>query len=301
MKQKIVNSIQSEAKKEMSRWNFKEMAKEFPPDTSLKRKIFIIIFGTDTRAGKLFDEALIFVILLSVIIIILETMHVIQAHSTPFVILEYIITVIFTVEYALRIYSSPHPWRYIFSFFGIIDLISTLPTYLGFFLQSFRYMLILRSFRIIRVFKVFRLFSFLNEGNMLLMSIKESARKIIVYFIFLVIMVISIGTIMYMVESTQPNSQFTDIPTGIYWAIVTMTTVGYGDITPVTHIGRIFSGVVMLLGYTILAVPTGIISVSMMNNRYRYRHDTRRCPRCHYYTHDSEAIYCKRCGEKLTK
>ena len=156
-------------------------------------------------------------------------------------ILEYVFTAFFTFEYLVRIYCSPKPKKYIFSFFGIVDLLATLPLYLGFLFTSARYLLIIRTFRLIRVFRVFKLFNFLEEGNLLLVSLRLSSRKIFVFFFFVLILVTSIGTIMFMVEGTQPDTQFNNIPNCIYWAIVTMTTVGYGDITPVTPVGRFIS------------------------------------------------------------
>lgn len=191
----------------------------------LKKKLNIIIFGTDTRAGKLYDVILIAIILLSIITITMET---IPGLSKPlfivFRVLEYIFTFYFTLDYVLRVYCSPKPLKYIFSFFGIIDLISTLPLYIGFFLSGARYFTILRAFRLMRVFRIFKLFHFLSEGKYLLNSIAASGRKIIVFFLFLLILVVSIGTIMYIIEGGNPKSGFVSIPTSIYWAIVTMTS-----------------------------------------------------------------------------
>lgn len=203
----------------------------------------------------------------------------------------------FTFEYLVRIYCSPKPRKYIFSFFGIVDLLATLPLYLGFIFTSARYLLIIRTFRLIRVFRVFKLFNFLEEGNLLLVSLRLSSRKIFVFFFFVLILVTSIGTIMFMVEGTQPNTQFNNIPNCIYWAIVTMTTVGYGDITPVTPVGRFISACVMLIGYTIIAVPTGIVSATMIKE-HRRRSELR-CPHCFRTGHEEEAKYCKYCGGKL--
>lgn len=266
----------------------------------LKRKLYTIIFESDTPAGKLFDVCLIWFILFSIIVVMLESIQSLSyKYGTLFKVSEYIITAAFTVEYIARIYCSPKPKKYIFSFFGIIDLLSTLPVYLGFIFTGARYLLVIRAFRIIRIFRIYRLFGFLNEGQILLQSLKESFRKIIVFFLFVVILVISIGTIMYMVESRQPGTQFSNIPNSIYWAVVTMTTVGYGDITPVTAFGRFLSAIVMLIGYTIIAVPTGIVSASMI--RQYHKRDKHECPHCHMTGHDSDAVYCKRCGEKLHK
>ena len=160
-----------------------------------------------------------------------------------------------------------------------------------------RYLLIIRAFRLIRVFRVFKLFNFLNEGERLLTALRESSKKIAVFFLFVVILVTSIGTLMYMIEGTLPNSQFNNIPNSIYWAIVTMTTVGYGDITPVTGLGKFLSACVMLIGYTIIAVPTGIVSASMMKE-YKRRRD-KECPNCHRSGHEDNAQFCKYCGHDL--
>ena len=211
----------------------KERIHRFLHDEKLKRKLYVIIFESDTPAGKLFDVILIGCILVSVLLVIIESLKGLPSFlTTPFVIMEYLFTAFFTFEYLTRIYCSPRPRKYIFSFFGIVDLLATLPLYIGLLFPGARYLLIIRAFRLIRVFRVFKLFNFLNEGERLLTALRESS-KMIAVFLFVVILVTSIGTLMYLIEGTQPNSQFNNIPNSIYWAIVTMTTVGYGDITPV--------------------------------------------------------------------
>ena len=264
----------------------------------LKHKLYVIIFESDTPAGKAFDVTLIICILLSILLAIIESLQGLPSWlSTPFIVLEYLFTVFFTFEYVPRIYCSPNPRKYIFSFFGIVDLLATLPLYLAFFLPGARYLLIIRAFRIIRVFRIFKLFNFWLEGERLLTSLRESSKKIAVFFLFVVILVVAIGTLMYMIEGTQPNTQFNNIPNSIYWAIVTMTTVGYGDITPATALGKFLSACVMLIGYTIIAVPTGIVSASMMKE-YKKLKDLQ-CPNCHKTGHEENATYCKYCGHKL--
>lgn len=220
--------------------------------------------------------------------------------SSFLVIWEYIFTGFFTVEYIARIYCSPNPRKYITSFFGIIDLLSTMPFYLGLFFSASRYLMVLRTFRLIRVFRVFKLFSFLEEGDKLLKSLKLSFPKIMVFFLFVVIMVISLGTMMYMVEGSQPGTPFTDVPTSIYWAVVTMTTVGYGDIVPVTFIGRILSAIVMLLGYTIIAVPTGIVSAQFSRDNLHGDSGEKKakCKECGS-TLPENAHYCPFCGNEI--
>jgi voltage-gated potassium channel len=265
-------------------------------NTALKQKLYEIIFESDTWAGKTFDVVLIVCILLSVLITIFDSLIHVPWLEATLVVLEYLFTLFFTVEYLTRLYCSPAPRAYALSFFGLVDLLSILPMYMGFLFSSARFLIILRSFRLIRVFRIFKLFDFLAEGHALLEALKQSFNKIFVFFLFVVIMVVCIGTLMFMVEGRQPGTQFTDIPTGIYWAIVTMTTVGYGDITPVTSLGRFLSAVVMLLGYTIIAVPTGIVSASMIQEA---RTTQKTCPNCGCSGHDITARYCRKCGSKL--
>ena len=244
----------------------------------LKQKLYEIIFGSDTPAGKSFDILLMVCIVVSIFITIFDSMFTNRWVVASLVVLEYVLTLFFTFEYLARLYCSPRPMKYALSFFGIIDLISILPMYLGWLLPGARFVIVLRSIRLIRVFRVFKLFSFLDEGYRLMESLRMSLKKISVFFLFVLILVICLGTVMYMVESGHPESPFTDIPTSIYWAIVTMTTVGYGDVTPVTMAGRLFASIVMLLGYTIIAVPTGIVSSEMVKQSQlppheKYEHD----------------------------
>ena len=251
----------------------RERVDAFLHDEKLKKKLYIIIFESDTPMGKLFDTCLIGFIIASVLVVVLESIRSFSYHYTLGLrILEYVFTAFFTFEYLVRIYCSPKPKKYIFSFFGIVDLLSTLPVYLSFFFAGTRYLLVIRALRI-------------------------SAPKIFVFFFFVLILVTSIGTIMYMIEGNQPGTQFNNIPNSIYWAIVTMTTVGYGDITPVTPVGRFLSAIVMLIGYTIIAVPTGIVSATMVGEQRKK--NRMECPHCHRTGHEEEAEYCKYCGSKL--
>ncbi len=265
-----------------------------------KPRLWKIIFEAETPAGKAFDIAVIVAIVLSLIVAFVETVpSVAGPFKTVLTVMEYVLTFFFTIEYVLRIYCSPKPRDYMLSFFGIVDLLATLPLYLSFIpmLSSARYMFILRAFRLIRIFRVLKLFAFINEGYLLLQSLKMSLTKIAVYFLFVLILVTIIGTLMYMVEGQQPGTSFTDIPTSIYWAIVTLTTVGYGDITPTTGVGQFLSSLVMILGYTIIAVPTGIVSATMIDETKK-KGKNGRCPRCNEKT-DLKANYCKNCGERL--
>lgn len=258
--------------------SIKQRWQQFMANKPLQHKLYEIIFGSDTPMGRMFDIVLMVCIVLSILITIFDSLFTNPWITGSLVGLEIVLNLFFTFEYLARLYCSPRPKDYAFSFFGIVDLISISPMYLAWMLPGARFVIVLRSIRLIRVFRIFKLFSFLDEGYKLMESLKQSFKKIFVFFLFVLIMVICLGTIMYMVEGNQPGTQFTDIPTSIYWSIVTMTTVGYGDITPVTSLGRFFAGIVMLLGYTIVAVPTGIVSSEMVRQAQspeeRYRKDS---------------------------
>ena len=262
-----------------------------------KEKLNEVIFGFDTPAGKAYDIVLLVVIFVSVVLAIWEsTPRPGPTTKTVLTVSEYVITALFSIEYAVRIYSSPNPKKYIFSFFGVVDLLSTLPLYLSLLLPGARYLVIIRAFRLTRVFRIFRLFTFINEGIIFIQSLKRSLSKILVYLLFVLILVTIIGTIEYVIEHDE-GSGFTDLPTSIYWAIVTMTTVGYGDITPVTTVGRMLSALVMVLGYTIIAVPTGIVSATVIDET-RKRVKNGECPRCRGKV-EPGFKYCPHCAEKL--
>lgn len=266
----------------------------------MKKKLYTIIFESDTPLGKLFDVSLLVVIVLSVVVAFVESMAAVPAAwKRVFTVSEYFFTLIFTLEYLLRLYCAPSRRRYALSAFGIIDLISTLPLYIGWIVGPARYLVVVRAFRLMRVFRVFKLFAFLKEGDNILRSLMLSARRIMVFFLFVVVMVIALGTLMYMVEGTQPDTQFTDIPASVYWAVVTMTTVGYGDIAPVTPAGRFLSALIMLLGYTIMAVPTGIISAQFVADAHRrqQRKPQRRCTECGCPLPEG-AKFCPYCGNE---
>lgn len=278
--------------------------REFRNNKPLKQKLYEIIFESETPAGKAFDVALIACIVLSILLVVVESFEGVSGKfSLALQALEYLFTFFFTVEYLLRLYCSPNPRHYALSFFGIIDLLATLPLYISWIFGPARYLMIVRVFRLIRVFRVFKLFNFLNEGNLLLRSLYASSRKIAVFFLFVIIMVISLGTLMYMVEGEEPGTDFNNIPNSIYWACVTLTTVGYGDIAPVTGLGRFLSSIVMLLGYTIIAVPTGIFSASMVEMARKENglneNDKRGCPQCGKHHHEKDAIFCNHCGAML--
>ena len=264
---------------------------------ALREKLRVIIFQSDTPLGKAFDIALLCCIVASILIVILESLQGMPPKAKlVFTVLEYVFTFFFTLEYLCRLYCSNKPRDYALSFFGIVDLLSTLPLYIGWIFGPVRYLMVVRTFRLIRVFRVFKLFSFLQEGDLLMRSLIISAPKIGVFFLFMVIMVISMGTLMYIVEGSIPNTPFTDIPTSIYWAVVTMTTVGYGDIAPATFLGRVLSAIVMLMGYTIMAVPTGIVSAQMVHD-HKTKRKEKFCPECGSPL-PFDAHFCPFCGLK---
>lgn len=266
---------------------------------TLKRKLYVIIFESNTPLGKAFDIALLWAIVLSILLVIVESMKGLPVVAKEvFTVLEYVFTFFFTLEWLCRLYCAQNRWKYVFSFFGIIDLLATLPLYLGWFFRSARYLMVMRTFRLVRVFRVFKLFSFLEEGDILLRSLRMSFPKIMVFFLFVVVMVISLGTLMYMVEGAVPASPYTDIPTSIYWAVVTMTTVGYGDIAPITPVGRFLSAIVMLLGYTIMAVPTGIVSAQMIHDHQDSKSARKaKCAECGCPL-PKNANFCPHCGHE---
>ncbi len=266
-----------------------------PERTKWKRQLFRIIFKSDTRLGKAFDLALLVLILLSTSIVMMESVSVFDAklHSL-FVFLEIVITIFFTIEYVLRIVTVRNKKSYIFSFFGIIDFLAILPFYLSLFFPITKYFLILRMLRMLRVFRILNLLDFMNDGYLIVRALKNSSRKIYIFLLFLVIYCVIVGSLMFMVEGHREG--FESIPQSIYWAVVTITTVGYGDVSPVTPFGKFLSILLMLSGYSIIAVPTGIVTAEMRNKRQNLE---KICGRCGNDDVDDDARYCKICGEKL--
>lgn len=269
---------------------------------AIRHRIHEIIFEADTPAGKAFDVGLLIAIIFSVLVVMLESVPQYgQTYAGVFNVLEWGITVLFTLEYALRIYSIRRPWKYIFSFYGLVDLLSILPTYLSLFIPASQYLITIRALRLLRVFRILKLTQYLTESAMLMEALRASRRKIIIFLGTVITIVCIIGTSMYLIES-GPDSKFDSIPKSMYWAIVTITTVGYGDIAPTTALGQFLSAVLMIIGYAILAVPTGIVSVEMANVDARMRKKaftTTSCHHCSAEGHDADALYCKYCGEKL--
>lgn len=265
---------------------------------TLKERLREMIFDDDSPAGRRFDIVLTVAIAISLIILFVESVPSLPPWlKTTLGWLEVLLTVLFTAEYIARLYCADSRRGYALSGWGIIDLLAVLPPYLTFFFPGAHYMLMLRSIRFIRIFRIFRLFVFLNEGELLLQAIGRSIHKILVYFLFVLVLVICLGTLMFIIESGQPNSEFRDIGTSIYWAITTLSTVGYGDITPVTIPGRFLSSFIMLLGYTLIAVPGGIVTASFINTTNEPVRNNR-CPRCDAKVRKTDK-FCSQCGEKL--
>lgn len=265
-----------------------------------KEKIHEIIFEADTPMGKTFDVVLLISILTSLLVVILESVNSISTqYSTYFFWAEWFFTILFTIEYFLRIYCVYRPTKYIFSFYGIIDFLAILPAYLSLVISGSHYFTVIRGLRLIRVFRIFKLGHFMNEGESIILALKASRAKILVFLTFISLATVIIGALMYMVEGGE-NSSFSSIPRGIYWAIVTLTTVGYGDITPVTAFGQMLSALVMILGYAVIAVPTGIVSAEMVKGvSTQDDNNTQSCRYCGREGHDDDAVYCKFCGEAL--
>ena len=267
----------------------------------IKNRLHDLIFGTHTRSGKIFDIMLIITIFISIVVVILDSVPEFRASSHDlFYDIEWVITIIFSAEYILRIWVSRKPLKYVFSFYGIIDLLATIPSYLGIIFTGGSSLIILRSLRLLRIFRVFKLSRYTSAGFILRRSLNASKAKIGVFLTVVFTVVIVIGTIMYLVEGEQ--SGFTSIPKGIYWTIVTITTVGYGDIAPVTGFGQFIASLTMLTGYAIIAVPTGIVTaeITQQNRLFKEQgHKIRTCPGCSHDSHDDDADYCKHCGAKL--
>lgn len=267
-------------------------------EKKLKAFLYETIFEAETKLGKYFDLGLILTIIASIIVVALDSVNELKIqYNNIFLSLEWYFTIAFTIEYLLRIYSFPNRLRYIFSFYGLIDLISILPTYLALFISGSHSFAVIRAIRLLRVFRVLKLAHFVSQQEVLSHALKESRAKIMVFIIALLPLVAIIGTIMYFVEGSEAG--FTSIPRGMYWAIVTMTTVGYGDIAPQSVFGQFLASVVMMLGYGILAVPTGIVSVHLSHAILKSQSNTETCPSCALEGHARDARFCRQCGASL--
>ncbi|MBK8970181.1 MAG: ion transporter [Hahellaceae bacterium] len=265
---------------------------------TLKQRLFTIIFYADTPAGKAFDVALIVCILGSVLVVMFDSVKAINQAYDPWLSgFEWFFTILFSLEYLTRIYCSPEPRKYIFSFYGIVDLLSIIPTYLSLFVLNVDYLMVIRLFRVMRLFRILRLSKFVSQANLLVYAVRQSRHKITVFMFSVVVLVTIFGSIMYMIEG--PHNGYTSIPRSIYWAIVTMTTVGYGDISPKTDLGQAVAALVMMMGYGILAVPTGIFTAELAN-AMRNNQVERPCSHCGKKQHEESARYCNACGHSLS-
>lgn len=264
---------------------------------SLRHHLYVIIFGTHTKAGRAFDIALIVAIISSLIVLVLESIPSVQTKwETELRYLEYTFTALFTIEYLLRLYCSPKPAAYAKSFYGVVDLLAILPTYLAFFFPSASFMGVIRALRVMRIFRVLKLVRYLQDSNILLRSLLMARRKILIFFSAVAILVTIFGALIFVIEG--PDNGFTSIPKSIYWAIVTITTVGYGDLVPQTDLGKAVASLTMLLGYSILAVPTGIITAEL-NQEMNSHKSLVKCPNCSKAGHEADAMFCKHCGSEL--
>ena len=272
---------------------------------NLKSKLHTIIYEADTPMGKLFDVVLLILILVSVILVMLESVTSIDTHYHDFLYFgEWVITIFFTIEYILRIITVKKASNYIFSFYGIIDFLSTIPLYLSFILAGSNALLAVRALRLLRVFRILKITRYMGEANKLNKALRDSKPKILVFLFAVLILSIIAGTIMYLVEGEQ--SGFVSIPVSVYWCIVTLTTVGFGDIAPVTPLGQFIAAIIMIMGYGIIAVPTGIVSAEYASKKTttlddpEYIHvNTQSCQNCNENNHHDNAEFCHKCGSTL--
>ncbi|VEJ18265.1 ion transporter [Capnocytophaga canimorsus] len=276
----------------------------------LRQQAYVIIYGTNTPLGRLFDIVLLLLIFVSVVMVMLETVKDVDVRYHGFLVfLEWVITIFFTLEYILRIISNKKPFQYIFSFYGIIDLIAILPMYLSFFIPGSKVLTVVRALRLLRVFRILDLVNFTNQANELKLALRMSRTKITVFIYFVLVICILLGSLMYVIENEE--SGFTSIPRSIYWCIVTLTTVGYGDISPATPMGQVVASFVMILGYGIIAVPTGIVTAEYSRVKSKIKSGTYQisnpqstrkvCIHCNEKHHISVAKYCYQCGGMLTE
>jgi len=265
---------------------------------TLKDQMYTLIFTNETAAGRLFDKTLIALILISLIVVVLDSVqHIARDYHTFLFVLEWIFTILFSVEYAARLYCAKNRRKYATSFFGVIDLLAVLPTYLALFFPELHALIDVRVLRLIRIFRVFKLTAYMQEYAHLASALNASRKKILVFLSFVLMIVLVMGTLMYVVEG--PEHGFTSIPIATYWAITTMTTVGFGDITPQTDVGKLIASVMMLMGWGTLAVPTGIVTAEISRSRGHRRHSQMSCPECEADHLDKQDRFCRDCGAKL--
>lgn len=263
------------------------------------KELHDIIFGTHSRSGKIFDIVLMIAIILSIIVVMLDSVAWIHNdYGQALYIAEWIFTILFTIEYILRIATAYSKSKYIFSFYGIIDLLAILPTYISLFLAGYQYLIIIRVLRLLRIFRILKLYRFIGASSHLIESLKASRHKIAVFLSAVMAIVVVMGAAMYLIEG--PENGFRSIPESIYWAIITLTTVGYGDITPMTALGKALASIIMITGYSIIAVPTGIITAELTKKSKNPEKSVGQCcSECGCEGHDSDASYCKVCGKEL--
>lgn len=268
---------------------------------SWRAKVYRVIFRSDTPRGRFFDISLFLLIIANIFILLLETIPSLGGKYNPvFYVLDKIFLVLFSVEILLRILVVRDPKKYLYSFYGVIDILSVVPGYLEFFIPETHLFMLFRSFRLLRVFRIFNMIHFMDESRTLVLAIVRSARKILIFLFFVLLLAIVLGSFIYFFEVGH-NPNFNSIPQSIYWAIVTITTVGYGDVTPVTTGGKFLASFIMILGYAIIAVPTGVLSASMLRSdrrTVRQFHRTK-CKKCLTENHDRDALYCRKCGAPL--
>ena len=266
-----------------------------PEEAEWKKKVFRIIYFAETPLGKLFDVVLLAMIVLSALIVVMDSVENIRFHKT-FLVIEWFMNIIFTAEYIVRVMVVKNKKDYIFSMMGVIDLLSILPFYIGIFAPEAKYLMIIRLFRLLRVFRILNMMDYMDDGHYILQSLRSSSRKIYIFLMFITIIVVVLGALMHIIEGGKNG--FHNIPVSIYWAVVTITTVGYGDISPVTPLGKLLSVVLMLCGYSIIAVPTGIVSSQMREGINKAK---KLCDRCGNIDNDDDARYCKQCGQKIVE
>jgi len=268
----------------------------------MKLRVHEIIFEADTSAGKTYDVLLLIAISLSVLVVMLDSVSSIQKiYGAQLYFMEWVFTLLFTIEYGVRLWCVGRPTKYARSFFGIVDFLGIIPTYLGLLIHTSRFLTVIRFLRMLRMFRVLKLSSYESESRMFVRALKKSRQRIAVFLFALMTIVVVLGSLMYVIENMAVNGSdgFTSIPKSIYWAIVTLTTVGYGDISPTTSLGQALAALLMILGYSIIIVPTGIVSVEVAQAVVSNKNNTQVCPQCVAEGHDSDATYCKHCGAKL--
>lgn len=270
--------------------------------THIKERIYDVIFGYESRSGKLFDILLIILIVSSVIAVLVDSVSTYHDRYEELLNqLEWMFTILFTIEYGLRLYSSPQKRSYIFSFYGIIDLLSILPTYIALLFPSAVYLIVIRIMRVFRIFRILKLMRYMGEANMLYSALLQARRKILVFLFSVIILIIIFGALMFIIEG--PENGFNNIPQSIYWAIVTITTVGYGDVTPQTPLGQLLAAIAMICGYAFIAIPTGIIGAELVQEVQKRSQlsakDSRECRSCLTRGHEVDAQFCKYCGNSM--